>query len=84
MTENEKMQAKQGLETFAAMNYGMLSVIEAGIPEEQRILMGELVSELAEAVVDNADRFDDQRLMIYQTLLLQGAILEVMTNGGGE
>lgn len=77
----ELKQYAEGLEAFASMNYGMLSVIEQGIPQEQRILMGELVSELSEAVIDNADRFDDARLMLYQTLLLQGAILEVMTEG---
>lgn len=78
MEMTTKQEYKNGLDSFASMNYGMLSVIEQGIPEEQRILMGELVSELSEAVIDNAERFDDERLMLYQTLLLQGAILEVM------
>lgn len=77
--EITKKGYQDGMEAFAAMNYGMLSVIEQNIPEEQRILMGEFVSELSEAVIDNAERFNDARLMLYQTLLLQGAILEILT-----
>lgn len=82
--EQMKKEARayaKSIEQFAAMNYGMLSVIEQGIPEETRIFLGDMVAELSDCVIDNAARVGDKQAMLYQTLLLQGAILEVLLEG---
>ncbi|MGF0347739.1 hypothetical protein ACQR3P_29285 [Rhodococcus sp. IEGM1300] len=73
---DEKKRFIKSIEAFAGMNYGMLSVIEQDIPQEQRIFLGDRVAELADAVIDNATMFNNRQLLLYQTLLLQAGIIE--------
>lgn len=78
---SERQSYDKAIEQFAAMNYGMLSVIEQGLSQEERVFLGDQVAEMADCVIDNAAKVADKQAMLYQTLLLQGAIMEILLEG---